>query len=1172
MKKLTVFIVFFLVAAFPVLGETKEYFENPGFESWGPKPEIPSRNTWRWLLPKNMQNGKITIERSEKDKFSGKASLHVLDEDASPVGGGISYALSPAEIKTMSGKIVTVSANIRQIRSSKARNVGIGIWIQYLDENGQKKSKADSRMIDETGTTEWKNLSFRMKLPEKTTLIHVSVFAAKGGGETAEAYFDDFSISVQDDPAVPVKPDEKEQVTQFFFLPESCPVNTEKAKAIWDRYSKDMIVREDHFSRPVIRNGTWFIDGKYQQYAGVTFDARNPQVGDWPPRRGAVDIDHIAYKEAPSKKVFDILGINSIQMAVPSPYIDFMVTGVQPAGKYEDELKRSRSISRNLEGMPIIGTDFPGTVRDLKKNPEKARQLDQRSSMWHEFLPWCPESPEGREIYRRRADIITKLYMEGGSNVYVYELTNEPTYNCQCRYNAAIFAEEMQKKFGSIESANKIWNTVFLSFDELKEISQFENYPKLWPDWCAFSAKQYRAFLKMLKDQIRKVDQRPNVYFTEQCGLGQIFDHYGAGTDFREHAKELEVLSLEGGLKYGIFKTSAKVSDLEAVVFSDSTGYLFACDFYQALSEGKKPITNNEYYCLRTENGKRIPSKKIDLVTSFWTEFFHGISSTYVYNYDKRHWEWKNLEEARKVAEPFSYKSSSMLNPFNWPPSELDGFAEFQKEIAPFLQEIAPFPRVRPATVALLYPRSTHLMTGIHRLDFKLPLLNWYKTVLLSQYPVKIVFEDSLDKTLTSDVKVLLAPAADYCPEYTIAAIRKFRQRGGTVIADENAFRFDERENPRKLDFQIHRLSSKNTGFAAELRKMLSKQSIRYGYLKDSDGKYVTDVDFQMIDRKGVQLCFLLAPDTIFSRKVKLHLADAQGGYLCNPVAKEILLPPNGKKWSKSDFAKGAELILPGQERLLLAIYQEMPKGFKEISTADIEKRWNDIEQKEQKQRENIEYNELVQQKKEREARFYTDVNAGECEFVNLRPYANMGFADKTALDKKGGWFDEGVSNDFGSMKTGRQTLSGVPFDVIVPETNNGKSCIVLHSINRPYFPVAVKDVAVGKKARNIYFLHSMGYGVRENTAIAEYQVNYDDGSKVSIPIRFPIEIGEWWGNKPIQAGKIAVESLNQMGRPINMQCFRWKNPYPDKKIRSLDFVSLKTGGIPGIVAVTLER
>ena len=213
-----------------------------------------------------------------------------------------------------------------------------------------------------------------------------------------------------------------------------------------------------------------------------------------------------------------------------------------------------------------------------------------------------------------------------------------------------------------------------------------------------------------------------------------------------------------------------------------------------------------------------------------------------------------------------------------------------------------------------------------------------------------------------------------------------------------------------------------------------------------------------------------------------------------------------------------------------------------------------------------------MQQKKEREARFYTDVNAGECEFVNLRPYANMGFADKTALDKKGGWFDEGVSNDFGSMKTGRQTLSGVPFDVIVPETNNGKSCIVLHSINRPYFPVAVKDVAVGKKARNIYFLHSMGYGVRENTAIAEYQVNYDDGSKVSIPIRFPIEIGEWWGNKPIQAGKIAVESLNQMGRPINMQCFRWKNPYPDKKIRSLDFVSLKTGGIPGIVAVTLER
>ena len=57
-----------------------------------------------------------------------------------------------------------------------------------------------------------------------------------------------------------------------------------------------------------------------------------------------------------------------------------------------------------------------------------------------------------------------------------------------------------------------------------------------------------------------------------------------------------------------------------------------------------------------------------------------------------------------------------------------------------------------------------------------------------------------------------------------------------------------------------------------------------------------------------------------------------------------------------------------------------------------------------------------------------------------------MGFADDTAGDGKGGWTDQGGSNDLRVFPVGRRLYNDVIFDVIDPKTNNGKSCLVLSS------------------------------------------------------------------------------------------------------------------------------
>ena len=73
---------------------------------------------------------------------------------------------------------------------------------------------------------------------------------------------------------------------------------------------------------------------------------------------------------------------------------------------------------------------------------------------------------------------------------------------------------------------------------------------------------------------------------------------------------------------------------------------------------------------------------------------------------------------------------------------------------------------------------------------------------------------------------------------------------------------------------------------------------------------------------------------------------------------------------------------------------------------------------------------------------------AGRLPAADIRPLdlssgANSAFADETADDRRGGWTDQGA-NDLRLLKSGVQTLGGVPFSILDDGRSGGKSCIVL--------------------------------------------------------------------------------------------------------------------------------
>jgi hypothetical protein len=191
---------------------------------------------------------------------------------------------------------------------------------------------------------------------------------------------------------------------------------------------------------------------------------------------------------------------------------------------------------------------------------------------------------------------------------------------------------------------------------------------------------------------------------------------------------------------------------------------------------------------------------------------------------------------------------------------------------------------------------------------------------------------------------------------------------------------------------------------------------------------------------------------------------------------------------------------------------------------------------------------------------------------IDIKPFCTMGFADEKAGDGIGGWADEGPLNDMRDMPTGRQTFYGVPFDIIDPAANNGKSVITLKGITTQTLPEKVVITVPPRKCRALYFLHSAGWG--SPGEIGTYVVRYADGSSVAIPINIVENCNNWWfGHDPEEISRpVPVRVTNtSTGKPAwrYPRVFEWQNPKMDQPIVGIDFLSKGGPQVPILIAIT---
>ena len=187
---------------------------------------------------------------------------------------------------------------------------------------------------------------------------------------------------------------------------------------------------------------------------------------------------------------------------------------------------------------------------------------------------------------------------------------------------------------------------------------------------------------------------------------------------------------------------------------------------------------------------------------------------------------------------------------------------------------------------------------------------------------------------------------------------------------------------------------------------------------------------------------------------------------------------------------------------------------------------------------------------------------------IDLRPYATRSFTDEVEGDQLGGWTDQG-NNDFRMMPLGEQTFAGVPFEIIDPAQNNDKSCIVLKGSNKAFFPEKVEGIKVNTHLSRLFFLHTAAWCYGGN--IGEYRINYADGTVEVAPLISGVNINDWWTPGEQPDSYVALVKENPAKGTVALWTYAWENPYPNKEIGSIDFISYGQA-VPVLVAISGEK
>lgn len=341
------------------------------------------------------------------------------------------------------------------------------------------------------------------------------------------------------------------------------------------------------------------------------------------------------------------------------------------------------------------------------------------------------------------------------------------------------------------------------------------------------------------------------------------------------------------------------------------------------------------------------------------------------------------------------------------------------------------------------------------------------------------------------------------------------------------------------------------------------------------DGQVDLQCTADLIDRGEVKIIHLVNW-TYLSKWGSLQmdgLAEGEWSLTFADSGLQVTAASTKETFSPLDFSKGLGCYLPAQESVLLYLSKKIPPWKTGVITLGTLSNQAAAGLATDTQR----LQAITDRKRAAayavvESRTFKGLSATNTFAVDLTHHVNMGFADETPNDGVGGASDQGPVNDLSALlpSVGRTTFYGVPYQIIDPDKNDGRSMCVLKGGDRIHFPMAVKGIAVGRAVDEIYFLQACAW--TSSGLLWKYLVKYEDGGTLEVPVEKGNACLDWWGprdnNLLSPNARIAWTGRNKGGNEIGLYSFRWKNPSPEKKVQGIDILS-EGKAVPMVVAMT---
>lgn len=195
---------------------------------------------------------------------------------------------------------------------------------------------------------------------------------------------------------------------------------------------------------------------------------------------------------------------------------------------------------------------------------------------------------------------------------------------------------------------------------------------------------------------------------------------------------------------------------------------------------------------------------------------------------------------------------------------------------------------------------------------------------------------------------------------------------------------------------------------------------------------------------------------------------------------------------------------------------------------------------------------------------------------VPLADHANRAIRDTAAGDGKGGWTDQGPTQDGRAFEPAfrKPLIHGVPFSIPLDNHNPAKKLImVMRSATRNPGGILEQEIpVVPAKANCLYVLHTLSFAGADGSSAGRIIVKYSGGMETELPVIVGRDLGDWYAGKSVTNGS---DALRVKGRQAEYVLYTTRYDLPkrdDQKVVSVRFVSDNEDKVWLICGATLSE